>query len=385
MKTQWLNRILLLILLLWVGGFTVYSYSQIDLNLTLTGWLPYQILQQLLIRLGYYHRSWSATLFLIFVGGLFGLYLTILDRIRHKQLGRSFLWRLIFITLILGFAYPAFSHDIFNYMFDARILTKYGLSPYFFKALDFPADPWVRFMHWTHRYYPYGPGWLILTWLPSVLGWGKFTLTLVLFKMMFVGFHLLNCVLVQKISQKATSTNIEWNLAYFGLNPLILIESLMSPHNETAMITLVLLALYLVCRKYEVWGLVAIIASASVKFVSISLLPLLYFWRNHNPQKLLLISCYIWLAGLIPFILNREPYSWYFLPLIALAALLNRGNFFQILMLGISAGTLIRYWPYILFGEYTLQTFKYQTWGALIALLLLMFAGGFFIKKQYIS
>jgi len=77
----------------------------------------------------------------------------------------------LLISILIGvgllFSYPFLSHDLFNYLFDAKIVTFYHQNPYILKALDFPSDPWLRFMHWTHRTYPYGPSFLFLTLVPS--------------------------------------------------------------------------------------------------------------------------------------------------------------------------------------------------------------------------
>src|SRR3972149_9460018 len=162
---------------------TLYSFSQIDLNLTLSGYLYYQKFQNMMIGLGYYRRPLSAAIYLILLVLIFLTYLKWLKLIRKYKISRNQLkWLLLIIVLAGIFSYPAFSHDIFNYMFDARLVTKYQVSPWHYKALDFPADTWTRFMRWTHRPSVYPPIWIGLSLAPSLLGVGKFTLTLLLFK-----------------------------------------------------------------------------------------------------------------------------------------------------------------------------------------------------------
>jgi len=136
----------------------IYSYSQIDLNLTLSSNQLYQSIQQQLIYLGYFNRPLSTVVFTILLFLLFTFYFFILYLVNKKKVTLQKILLLVVLTcVILLFSYPAFSHDIFNYMFDARIVTKYYQNPYFHSALDFPNDLWTRFMHWTHRTYPYGP------------------------------------------------------------------------------------------------------------------------------------------------------------------------------------------------------------------------------------
>jgi len=54
--------------------FTLYSYSQIDLNLTLFSNHFYQAFQQQMIKLGYFNRPLSASIYLILIILLFANY-----------------------------------------------------------------------------------------------------------------------------------------------------------------------------------------------------------------------------------------------------------------------------------------------------------------------
>ena len=141
---------------------SIYSYSQIDLNLTLLQTPWFLSFKSALINLGYYNRPLSTVIFTVLV--------LLLYIIKPKKI----ILAIGGVCLISLLSYPFLSHDFFNYIFDARIVTLYHQNPYFFKALDFPNDTWIRFMQWTHRTYPYGPVWLVLTIIPSFLGFGKF-------------------------------------------------------------------------------------------------------------------------------------------------------------------------------------------------------------------
>ncbi len=339
----------------------IYSYSQIDLNLTLSSNSVYQQFQSQLIQLGYFHRTASASIYLVLILLLFIFYFLVMKKVEQKKISPTSIKWLMGISLILIFAYPAFSHDIFNYMFDAKIVTKYGLSPYFFKALDFPNDTWTRFMHWTHRYYPYGPGWLILSLIPSYLGLGKFVLTLGLFKVLFALFHCLNCYLINKIVKKLYFGQENLATVFYGLNPLVLIESLLSPHNEVIMLTLVLVSIYLFLSKKGLLSMMSLVISISIKYLSIVMLPLI-IWKKNRPRQFLLLSIIIWSLCLIPVILQRTFYPWYFVPLVGLTAVAMRHFWLELIFIGLSGGALMLYWPYLLFGDYGPKTYLYQQW-----------------------
>ena len=132
----------------------------------------------------------------------------------------------LFVAFVAGMlSYPALSHDLFNYIFDARIFTHYGQNPYLHAALDFPADPMLRFMHWVHRPYPYGPTYLLFSLIPSFLGLNYFSVTFALFKAANAALYVLCVWLLMKYGNTKTA-------ALFALNPLVIIEGLINTHND---------------------------------------------------------------------------------------------------------------------------------------------------------
>lgn len=366
MKHRWSFLGFFVIILLLV----IFSYTQVDLNLTLSSNHIYQQIQNQLILIGYYQRPFSTAILTLLLIYLFGFYLRTLKLIVEKKLTVEHLKWLVAVTSVFLFAYPEFSHDLFNYMFDARVVTEYHLDPHFFKALDFPLDPWVRFMRWTHRYYPYGPGWLILTLIPSYLGMGKFVLTMFLFKLMFLGFYLGNLWLIWQIGGIWGKEKRIFATVFYALNPLVLIESLVSPHNEVMMLSGVLVAVYFLQTQKNFLSAVSLTGSIAVKFVSAILIPLFLF-KKHIDSDFFRWSFWLWTGALIPVILQREPYSWYLIPLIAFAAL-SRSKLIQGLAIALSASFLSRYLPFILFGDYsgvTLQLRSWLMWGIFIVMI----------------
>jgi hypothetical protein len=321
-------------------SLSIYSYSQIDLNLTLLQTPWFLAFKDLVINLGYYNRPLSTIFFLIILLLMYWFYWKLV-------IGN---WKLVIgvIGVLALLSYPFLSHDLFNYIFDARIITTYHLNPYFYKALDFPADDWVRFMHWTHRTYPYGPVWLLITIIPSFLGFGKFILTLLNFKLLFTGAYLLNCYLVSKINPQ--------NLKFFALNPLIILETLYSPHNEALMLTFFLLGVYF--SKNKVLMLVSLLLSGGVKFITWLAIPPLLSIDKVNARAMSLSIVLISL-GLVPVILGREMYPWYLVTIIGLAALTDNKNLQK--FLGIfSFGLLLRYVLYLYTGLYSSETILAQ-------------------------
>lgn len=345
--------------------FTLYSYTQIDLNLTLWTNASYQRIQQFLIWVGYFNRPLSSFLYLVLFFLLFGVYALISAKSRIGKISFPQLRIIIvLVCIVLFFSYPAFSHDMFNYMFDARIVTKYFSNPYQFSALQFPDDLWIRFMHWTHRTYPYGPFWLLVTIPFSFLGFGKFVLTLGLFKILFLFSYIGNCYFIFQILKKVNPKHAVFGLTLFSLNPLIITETLISPHNESIMLFFLLFATYLFfVSKRSISGFGMLIVSAGIKFITIvCFIPFLYslFVRKKMSfdRFIGLISFSLMGAIMYEFYI-REPYPWYFVMLIGVLSLVPT-TFISIAIYVLSASALLRYLPYLYVGDYSQGTLEIE-------------------------
>ena len=276
-----------------------------------------------MIQLGYYNRQLSVLIFLVITAALFIFYIYFLRSSKNVVV-------LILLIMALGiFSYPAFSHDIFNYIFDARIVVFHHANPYLSTALMFPDDTWTRFMNWTHRTYPYGPIFLPLTILVYLLGFNKFLITLVLFKGLMVSAYAASGYLIYKLAGRK-------GLIFFALNPLIIYEVVVAGHMDIIMLFFALTAIYF---KSKIFWLL----SAGIKYVTVLLFPRL-------PVIWLVRLAYL---GAILQIGSRELLPHYFIVPIGITALIptNKKVFWFTII--ISAVLLsVRYLPYILTGEW---------------------------------
>ena len=138
-------------------GLFFYSFTQVDLNLTL---IKHPFINQIIKSfqyLGYFQRPLSTIIFLLLLLLLFLLYFSFMALAKKGNLSRREFWLVIICTsVILLFSYPAFSYDIFNYMFDAKTIVIYHQSPWHTKPLDFIGH--CRFIYsgyflsWCFRY-----------------------------------------------------------------------------------------------------------------------------------------------------------------------------------------------------------------------------------------
>jgi hypothetical protein len=285
---------------------------------------------------------------------MFILYLKTLDMVRNNLLTQKLLWTIIIsLSAILFFSYNAFSYDIFNYIFDAKIVTFYNQSPYEHKALDYPGDPMLSFMHWTHRTYPYGPVWLLLTIPLSFIGFGYFLLTFYLFKLLMVLSYIGSAFFIQRIANKL-EINPLLAVSAFALNPLVIVESLVSAHNDIVMAFFALMATYYFFEKKVFHSIIFLIASAAIKFATILILPALFLEPVFKVTKETVIKAITvsMIIGVIIAIGRTNFQPWYLLFVVPFASLISNRFYVLIPIIIISFFALLQYIPFLYLGNW---------------------------------
>src|SRR3989344_1465013 len=373
-----------------VVGLFFYSFTQVDLNLTLSEWSVWQVIQKYFQHIGYFQRPLSSFLFVGIALSLFFFYLMILRRVHEKKIDKQTIWFLtITTTLILTFSYNAFSYDLFNYMFDAKIITYYNQNPYVHKALDFPGDPMLSFMHWTHRLYPYGPTWLGLT-VPLSIGIKFFLPTFFLFKILMSLSFLGTVFFIGKILQKLSSKDELFCVAFFALNPLVIVESLVSAHNDIVMMFFAIWALYLLMSKKYVRSIILFILSIGVKFATAFLVPvflLIYFFKKRNKRlNWEILFSAIAILMVVPVVLATIRTSfqpWYLLNLLPFVALVSKKSYFFIPSIILSLFSLLQYLPFLYLGNWDMPVPVILLWLTIssIFLSIVISLGYGFLKK----
>ncbi|MDQ3098857.1 MAG: hypothetical protein M3Q44_03865 [bacterium] len=353
-----------LIILGWVatiGILSLLSYTQVDLNLTLLNWKPYLDFQTNLTQLGYFNRPLNGILFTLLFTALIGGYLALVKSAHAGWVSLSELKKLALVTsMVLLFSYSVFSHDIFNYIFDARIVTLYQQNPYQHKALDYPSDEWIRFMQWTHRTYPYGPSWLAITIIPSILGFAKLLPTYLLFKSLFAISYLVMLHYFIRIMEwkKTKHSVVVVAYALLAFNPLVLIDGLVSSRIDIVMAATAFIGIYYHLKKSPLSYLWLFI-SAGTKFATLGFLPVFFLGFNKLKEARFFLALLLIAFISVPAqALLRELQPWYLmlpsvlLPfmyphwrlkkiiIIALLMLLPMSAYLYLIYTGISLGAL---------------------------------------------
>ena len=340
-----------LLYILYVFGLLcllVYSYTQVDLSLTLSKISIWQSIQKTLQYVGYFQRPLSTTLYCILLIVFFTLYVFMLRLAQNNKLNRKTVWSIIvLVTVILVFSYPAFSYDMFNYMFTAKTVLFYQKNPYVVIPLNFAGvEPWLSFMHWTHNASVYTPLWIGMTLVPYLFGFGFFLAILFNTKILLAGFYLLTAWFVEKSLEMMDRKVSLISLIFFSLNPLTIIESLVSSHNDIAMMAFAMGAYYFYLKKQSLYSFLMLSLSIASKFVTIFWLPLYFFgWKKGSILFFSVISFFAILT-------QREVQGWYFLLILPVVALQPARREFTVLAVCVSCGLLLRYIPFLYFGDW---------------------------------
>lgn len=328
----------------------LYSYTQVDLGLTLTQLSLWQTIQKSFQHIGYFQRPFSTGIYALLVSGLFFLYWLVMKCIHEKKISMRSLGNLIlFVFVLLVFSYPAFSYDFFNYMFTAKTVLLYHKNPYAVVPLQFTGyESWLSFLHWTHLPSAYAPAWITLTLVPYFFGFGYFLLILWNIKLMVGFFYLLSVWAIGQILRKEHETVRMMGIALFALNPLILIESLVSGHNDIVMMGVAATALVLLDRKKYVYSFFLLSLSIALKEITIVLFPLYVSWKNKLlPFVLMSIGLALFLI-----VFKREMLPWYGIWVLPFAAFVPNIRFYMPLVYGFSLGLLLSYVPFLYFGHW---------------------------------
>lgn len=331
----------------------LYSFTQVDANLTISRYGILQILQKAFQSIGYNQRSLSTILYLSILVIFFLLYVWMLALIRqHKITVRSF-WQIIgATTVLLIFSYPAFSYDMFNYLFTAKTVLVYHQNPYAVIPLQFSEiDPWTNFMRWTHLPSAYTPFWILLSLPAYIFSFGKLVFALWGIKAIVAVSHIATIIGIGKILKKVEPDNELLGMAIYALNPLILIENLVSSHNDVVMMALVVWAIYLYLGKNKFASWFVFSLSVATKLITITIAPVWFFINKKGFQWRIWMLIAVFF-GFVAVIVQREVLPWYWVWVMPFVALLPSKKALTTLATGVSFGLLLRYTPFIYLGNY---------------------------------
>ena len=220
---------------------------------------------------------------------LFLFYFIILKKVKKEQAiliaGAGILLRLIFL-----FAIPTLSDDFLRFLWDGNLMV-HDINPYAFKPSEVPEAAAIAYnkemlelVQSKNFYAVYPPALQYLFYLAaliapdSVVGSVIVLRSIILLAEAGTLLLLIKLIKLYKLSEK--------NILIYALNPLVIIELTGNLHFEVLMITFVLLAVFMILNKRNIWGAAAFSLAIAVKLIPLIFLPFLirYMgWKKSIP------------------------------------------------------------------------------------------------------
>lgn len=323
--------------------FSLFTYLFIDTNLIYLHGLY----------TGFYssNRIITTSVYLLLVSLFFIFYLYFLKKKITSELHKKFI---IVSLLFLIFSYPAIlSYDIFNYLATAKVTYFYKENPYLVMPIEFQGDPMLLFTRAANKFALYGFSWTALSGIPFILGFQNFLAQVFLLKGMVGLFYLGLVYILHKITKS-------WDtILIFSLNPLVLMETFISAHNDIVMMFFALSAFYFLKKKHIFLAFALLSVSIFVKFSTIFLLPIfiyvLYTYikkKDINWNRIWFYSAILMFSVFLLAPLREEIYPWYAIWFLPFISLLKGFRKLKILSMSLCFGLLLSYVPYMLLGHY---------------------------------
>jgi hypothetical protein len=193
----------------------------------------------------------------------------------------------------------------------------------------------------------------------SFIGFQIFIPTFFLFKLLSGVLYLGTVWAIGKIMQIISPKKEVLALTFFALNPLVIIESLVSGHNDIAMMFLAAISiLFLVQKKYAL-AFILLFLSIGVKYATGFLLPLFIVIYLFEKRQVVIKWPVIFLTFIVTMILAlfaasiRSTFQpWYLMYLMPFAALLSDEDYIIFPISILSVVGLLNYLPYLFTGSW---------------------------------
>jgi hypothetical protein len=186
-----------------------------------------------------YHTGEFIPYWPYFLAGV--VYVFVFLTVRNKNIGKWHIWVAVFLLAISFFSYPSNCDDPFRYLFDGELIRVQHFSPYRILPVELPPDQYSKiFYHvwWAKDIYsPYGPLWQLLMAAINFLSANTLWLGMAWLKLVDLVF-LLACA--RLIAKKTKSAVWGW---LFLINPVLIVNTVHSPHTDIFILFLLLAAL----------------------------------------------------------------------------------------------------------------------------------------------
>ena len=164
----------------------------------------------------------------------------------NMRIVTSFIWLGAAATGLLLICIPVLlSQDLFVYADYGHAIVAHGANPFFVPPAAISHDTITSIDNWSFATSAYGPVWMYICTLVALVGGNHPTRYYVIFRLLAFACYLLNIVLVSNILRGCSPRTRTLGTLLYAWNPLVLIESCLGAHNDVALSTFMLLAVFL--------------------------------------------------------------------------------------------------------------------------------------------
>lgn len=169
---------------------------------------------------------------------------------------------------------PLVSKDVFSNIFYAKIAAHYHDNPYIVTPQRFAADQLMIYvsLNWKNTAIVYGPVHTYFSMFLSLVAGQGITSNIIVFKGAMALFHIANILIVWFMLGFLAPRRQRFGTMIYAWNPIALTIGVGGGHNDVMMMTLVLLALYLLVKGKKWPGFVVLCLSVLVKYITVILL-----------------------------------------------------------------------------------------------------------------
>lgn len=265
-----------------------------------------------------FNKYISTTIYIVLFCDITAIYLYIIKQKEFFSNIKEIIINVLIAGSIFMFMLPWTSSDIFYYMGVGELDGVYNQNPYYTTIKQYGTENQEEIIddeifeqgannYWADTTVVYGPIAQLLFKTCAVLSFKNINLCLFVFKLFNLIIHIANCYLIYKLTDKKSFSIM------YGLNPFILLEFIGNVHNDVILVFLVLLSIYFLLKKENLYMSVLFLAlSAGIKYFTILLLPLiiLYYYRSEKRIGIRLLKCILF--GLLFVAIILIEYSIYF-------------------------------------------------------------------------
>jgi hypothetical protein len=222
-------------------------------------------------------HAWAWPAYLGLLGGLFGLYglsLWLLGQGSSRRLERAVLLCGALMLLVQTQGLAMFSTDVYAYTLYGRLFALYAADPYSQVQGQFADDPFMPMTYFLPWPSWYGPLWTLLSGAVAQLVGERLGLAVLIFRLLAIGGALASAWLILAITRRLAPERAAQAAAFLLWNPLLVLETGLSGHNDAIVAALLLLGLWLSLRGRPVVGALGLLGAALIKLATGLLLPL---------------------------------------------------------------------------------------------------------------